>query len=83
MRETAAPLADALGILVRTDPALRERCFRVFEGGPVDGPLSGPNRHDRVIDAQVILYRRRSSPAFDIDAGVSLADNPLEPDLAG
>jgi 2,3-bisphosphoglycerate-dependent phosphoglycerate mutase len=35
-RQTATPLATAHGIPVQTDPALRERCFGIFQGGPVD-----------------------------------------------
>jgi probable phosphoglycerate mutase len=51
-RETAAPVAALLGLSVHTDPALRERCFGVFEGGPVSAlcpEVTGISGH-RVVD---------------------------------
>jgi probable phosphoglycerate mutase len=51
-RQTATPLATALGLPVRTDPALRERSFGVFQGGPVDALHPGVTgiRGDGVVD---------------------------------
>ncbi len=52
-RQTATPLAAALGLPVRTDPALRERCFGVYEGVPVEALHPGVTgiRGDSVVDA--------------------------------
>ncbi|MGH9017462.1 MAG: histidine phosphatase family protein [Acidimicrobiales bacterium] len=52
-RQTAVPLAEHLGLTVLTDRRLRERCFGVFEGGPVEALHPGVTGHgaDGVIDA--------------------------------
>jgi 2,3-bisphosphoglycerate-dependent phosphoglycerate mutase len=52
-QETAAFIESALGLPVQCDDSLRERCFGVFEGGPLtslDAADSGI-RDDRVVDA--------------------------------
>jgi probable phosphoglycerate mutase len=52
-QETAAFVADALGLGVQEHPSLRERCFGVCEGGPLtalDAAVSGL-RDDVVVDA--------------------------------
>lgn len=51
-RETAYVVAQSLGLPVRTDPALRERCLGVLEGGPVSAltPEVAGIRGDEVID---------------------------------
>ncbi|MEZ5930805.1 MAG: histidine phosphatase family protein [Alphaproteobacteria bacterium] len=39
VRQTAAPVADRLGLEVATDANLRERAFGIFEDRPIDGQL--------------------------------------------
>lgn len=54
-RETAEIVGKVLGLTVLTSPALRERSFGTFEGGPLGGlPSSESGIADRhVIDASV------------------------------
>jgi probable phosphoglycerate mutase len=54
-QETAAFVGSALGLAVRCQPALRERCFGVFEGRPLNSLDSADSgiRDDRVVDASV------------------------------
>jgi broad specificity phosphatase PhoE len=54
-RQTAAPVASALGLTVRTDPLLRERNFGIYEGGPVSALQAGATgvSHGRVVDSTV------------------------------
>jgi 2,3-bisphosphoglycerate-dependent phosphoglycerate mutase len=51
-RQTAAPLADALGLAVTRDARLRERCLGVLEGAPTAaiGPAANGLSGDRVVD---------------------------------
>lgn len=39
VRQTAAPVAERLGMEVKTDPRLRERAFGVYENQPIKGHL--------------------------------------------
>jgi probable phosphoglycerate mutase len=54
-QETAAFVGSALGLSVQSHPALRERCFGVFEGRPLTSLDSADSgiRDDRVVDASV------------------------------
>jgi broad specificity phosphatase PhoE len=51
--QTVAPLASALGVPVIVDPALRERSFGTYEGGPVHALHAGVTGIDgkSVVDA--------------------------------
>ena len=50
--ETAAPLAETLGLAVTRDARLRERCLGVLEGAPTAaiGPAANGLAGDRVVD---------------------------------
>jgi probable phosphoglycerate mutase len=50
--ETAAPLAETLGLAVTRDARLRERCLGVLEGAPAAaiGPAANGLAGDRVVD---------------------------------
>ena len=50
--ETAAPLAETLGLAVTRDARLRERCLGVLEGAPTAaiGPAANGLRGDQVVD---------------------------------
>ena len=80
--ETAAPLAEALGLAVTRDARLRERCLGVLEGaataaiGPTANGLSG----DRVVDPDARpdggeslrdFYRRVAGFADELAAGLT------------
>jgi 2,3-bisphosphoglycerate-dependent phosphoglycerate mutase len=52
-QQTAAFVESALGLPVQCHGSLRERCFGVFEGGPLTSldPVDSGIRDDRVVDA--------------------------------
>lgn len=63
-RQTAAPIAAALGLDVALDPRLRERHFGIFQGQTYpDLKRDDPERYERW------MHR---DPDFDIDGGESL-----------
>jgi len=77
--ETAAPIADALGLRVHVDPDLRERALGEAEGRPSAtlGPLRSGIAEGRVVDADAApfggesvreLYERASGAAARICA---------------
>jgi 2,3-bisphosphoglycerate-dependent phosphoglycerate mutase len=52
-QQTAAFIAEALGLAVQSDPRLRERCFGTFEGRPLNelGRAESGISDERVVDA--------------------------------
>ena len=80
--ETAAPLADALGLAVTRDARLRERCLGVLEGaataaiGPAASGLSGgsvvdPDARPDGGESLRDFYRRVAGFADELAAGLS------------
>ena len=80
--ETAAPLAEVLGLAVTRDTRLRERCLGVLEGAATAaiGPAANGLRGDRVIDPDARpdggeslrdFYRRVAGFADELAAGLS------------
>ena len=81
-RQTAAPLAEALGLPVTRDARLRERCLGVLEGadtaaiGPAANGLAGERVVDPVArpdggDSLRGFYRRVAGFADELAAGLS------------
>ena len=80
--ETAAPLAEVLGLAVTRDTRLRERCLGVLEGAATAaiGPAANGLRGDRVVDPDARpdrgeslrdFYRRVAGFADELAAGLS------------
>jgi len=82
--ETAAPLAETLGLAATRDARLRERCLGVLEGAATAaiGPAANGLRGDRVVDPDARpdggeslrdFYRRVAGFADELAAGLSAA----------
>jgi 2,3-bisphosphoglycerate-dependent phosphoglycerate mutase len=80
--ETAAPLAEVLGLAVTRDARLRERCLGVLEGAATAaiGPAANGLAGDRVVDPDARpdggeslrdFYRRVAGFADELAAGLS------------